>query len=375
MNKKAIWGIIVIVILVLVIIGLQKKDPSMNSEMKTVKIGYFGPFTGPVAGTSGEDIANSVKLAHSLNSTAGTKKIEMVYEDDSCDPKKAASAVQKLIEVDKVDVLISGVCSGPTLAAAPIAESHKIVMLALAATSPAITTIGDYTFRTSASSEIIAPAVSQFLGKQGYKNIAIIFEKADYTVGWKDALKKILPSTITLKAEESFLPTDTDLRTQLTKISTTKPDALVVAANSTITANMVIEQARTLGVKAVLVGNEYFGYPQIASNPKAEGAFGTIYKYNSESPELKKLLSAYGEKYGKNPSLEVYAGLAADGYNVLVDVIKNCDEVTSECIKNGLYAVSGFKGIMGDITIDANGDTKREFTLKKIQGGKLVSIE
>ena len=76
MNKKGIWAVIVIVIIVLVVWGVQG-----SSQSEVIKIGYVGPFTGPVAGTSGEVVANSWKLAVAEKGTIAGKKIEAQHGD------------------------------------------------------------------------------------------------------------------------------------------------------------------------------------------------------------------------------------------------------------------------------------------------------
>ena len=51
--------------------------------------------------------------------------------------------------IDKVKVIIGGVCSGETLGAAPITEAGKVILISPSATSPDITKAGDFVFRHS----------------------------------------------------------------------------------------------------------------------------------------------------------------------------------------------------------------------------------
>ncbi len=380
MNKtvKIFIGIVVIILVIWGIFGLMRKNSEapVTGESEIIKIGYFGPFTGPAAATSGDDIANGFKLAAVEKNAFGNKKIEVIYEDDACDPKKAVSAATKLISVDKVKILVSGVCSGSTVSAAPIAESNKVILFTPVSTSPKITDAGDYIFRTSASAVVTAEAVSGMLQRLGYKKVALLYENADYPVGWKDAFVKkfteIAGNTIT--TVESVAANGSDMRTQLLKLNQSKPNALVLVMNSTITANASIKQIKELAIKLPIIGNEYYAFKEVVTNPEADGIYAAQYKYDQNSLGLKKVLSTYQKTYGKLPSQEIYTALAYDGYNVLFSALKACDGDEPECIKKELYKIKNFGGISGNITIDQNGDTQREFTLRMVRGGRLVDV-
>ncbi len=371
--KKWIWIVILVVIVLVVAAVLAKpKDESV------VKIGYFGPFTGPVAGTSGEDVANGFKLAASENNILSNgKKLEVVYEDDACSPQTAVSAAQKLINTDKVKLLVSGVCSGSTVSVMPVAEQNKVILFTPVSTSPKITDGGDYIFRTSASSVVTAQAMSKLIGNSGYHNIAVFFETADYTVSLKDVFVKSWESVPGNKilALESSGSKDVDLKTQISKIAKTKPEALVYIFNSTITASNALKQTKDLNINTPIFGNEYFAFKDVVNNPQAEGVYATQYNYDSKNPSFVSFLNNYLKKYNKTPSQDIYAALGYDGYNVLFKAINHCGGVNVDCVKKELYDTKNFPGITGVITLDKNGDTAREFTVKKIMNKQLVDVK
>lgn len=376
MNKK---NIIIAVLAIVVLAAIIWKTPgSKTSEtQETIKIGYFGPFTGPVAGSSGEDVAQGFKLAAKEYNRVNSKKIEVIYEDDACDPKKAVSAAQKLIAIDKVNILVSGVCSGSTLAVVPIAESNKVILFTPVSTSPKITTAGDYVFRTSASGEVTGQTMATLIRELGFSKAAVLFEAADYTVGLKDAFLESWNSISgnTVAGIESVVGTDTDMKTQITKLSASKPDVLVYILNSTVTGTIAFKQTKDLGIEFPIVGNEYFGFKEIVSNPLAEGIYAAVYEYDEQAPAFLGFLKKYQGEFKKGPSQAIYSGLAYDGYNVLFKALETCDGDDSECVKEALYNTKNYQGITGAITIDENGDTERKFTLKQIKGGALVSID
>ena len=372
---KQIW---IIVVIIIVAVGgyMAFKRNKDGAGADTIKIGYVGPFTGPVAGSSGEDVASGWKLAALERPEIAGKKVEMVYEDDACDPKQAGSAAQKLLAVDKVSIVVNGVCSGSMLSMAPITETAKAVLFTPVSTSPKITDAGDYVFRTSASSVATAKAMSAFLAKAGYKSVAILFENADYTVGMKDAFVADFGARAgnAILGAEGVNSKEYDVRTELAKLAALKPQIIVAVMNSTVTANAFIKQGKDFGLKIPVLGNEYFGFKEVVVNPDAEGFYITQYAYDASAPAFVEYMAAYEKAYGKKPSQEIYAALPFDGYNVLADAIGKCGGTESACVRDALYATKGYQGITGMITIDVNGDTAREFSVRRIKAGALTDI-
>lgn len=371
-NKKTLFVIFSIAVVTSIFIAVRNSQIDNNGN--TVKIGYFGPLTGPAAETS-EQMFNAFRLAHTLQPSIGNKDIQVIYEDDGCDSAKAVNAAKKLIEIDKVDILVSGVCSGSTLAVAPIAEKYKKILFTPVSSSPKITNAGDYVFRVSGNSSQMAVAVSKLISNSlKYQKVSVLFENAEYTVGWKDSFVSEFQKNGQVTRIEGFGSKDTDLKTQILKLSSEKPDALILVANSAVSANRIADQLKQLNVRIPVVGNEYFAFRESVVNPNTEGYFVTLYKYNLDNPKLRSLTDEYKKNYNKEPGTEIYVAMTFDGYNVLRDIIDLCSVGDSNCYKKELYSVEGYEGASGVISIDEKGDTKREFSLKKIQQGKLVEL-
>lgn len=372
MNKKTIFSVIVLMLIVVVVLVNYKN----NEDSNTVKIGYFAPLTGPAAETS-EQMFNSFKLAYSQNPSINGKNIKVLYEDDGCDPKKAVAAAKKFIEVDKVDILVSGVCSGSTLAVAPIAEANKIILLTPVSTTPKLTHAGDYVFRVSGSSDNVASStVLEVYNKLNVKTVAVLFETTDYSIGWKDAFKRGFTNLGgRVLSEEGFSTGDNDVKSQLIKLSSLKPEAFVVSANSVISVNTIANQMKQLGITNIpVIGNEYFGFKQSLDNPNTDGFYSTLYKFDSNNKSLVNLKKDYKAMFNELPDVEIYSALTFDGYNVLRDVIGKCQIHDESCYKKELYSIKGYEGASGVITIDENGDTYRDLILKQIRNRELTDF-
>ena len=74
--------------------------------------------------------------------------MELIFEDGRCTGKDAVTAVNKLINVDKVDVIVGGVCSSETIPAGEIAQQNGVPMISPTSSSPTISDIGEYIYRS-----------------------------------------------------------------------------------------------------------------------------------------------------------------------------------------------------------------------------------
>ena len=85
----------------------------------TIKIGSFGPLTGPNY-LFGKLVMNGVEVVYNEVNKAGGingRKLVLVREDDRCDPATAIAAVKKLIHQDQVFMINGGGCSNAAIAA------------------------------------------------------------------------------------------------------------------------------------------------------------------------------------------------------------------------------------------------------------------
>ena len=105
-----------------VLAALALAPTSLSAD--TVKIGVVQGLSGPPAITDfGESYLQGIKSAvKDYEAKGGKHKIELVIYDDEANPQKAVSLVQRLMQNDKVPVIIGTVSSGNVLAFAPIMQ-------------------------------------------------------------------------------------------------------------------------------------------------------------------------------------------------------------------------------------------------------------
>jgi branched-chain amino acid transport system substrate-binding protein len=127
-------------------------------------------------------------------------QVQLIFEDGKCNGKDATSAVQKLIDVDKVQLVLGGLCSSEMLASAQITQPLHIVNLSAVGQSPEINTIGDYVYKmTDTTNEI--KSLNSYLEHNQIAKIGIIYENTDYGVSFVNLLKEAYKRAIIFESK------------------------------------------------------------------------------------------------------------------------------------------------------------------------------
>lgn len=222
----------------------------------TIKIGVFGTLTGPAAtfgSPTDEGVLALYKQANDLGGING-RKIEIVHEDDGCDPAKAVAAVKRLIHRDKVFALHGGACSASTFAVRQEIIGSKVPFVVLSATQDNISSPTDpYIFFAGLPSSYEGAIYADFAAKLNAKKVAIV-KHADE---WSDAkvprlLEGLKAKGMTVVANEQFDRGATDATPQVLRLIEAKPDA-VVAILYPAEAASFLRDAYRLGLKSSFI--------------------------------------------------------------------------------------------------------------------------
>jgi branched-chain amino acid transport system substrate-binding protein len=368
MNKvwKVIIGIAVVVLVVVGVTAYNKKN-AVPTEKQTIKIGYVAPLTGNVA-FIGTGVKNAAELALEDLKKKDTKyNYELVFEDDAFDPKRTATAVNKLVSVDKVNAFVS-VASSAGGVAGPIAEQDKVVHFSIAGDQTIAK--GTYNFLnwTPPVEEVkLFIAEAQ---KRGIKKLAVFDQKQSGITAVIDELKAQLPGTgISIVFEDISNFGTKDFRTTLTKAKATDADYYLLVMFSP-EIEIVTNQIRELGITTPLTAIESF---ELADNPKL---FEGLWYVNGADP-TPAFAAAYTEKYKHDPTIAT-----PNAYDI-VGLIAAAAETfdgktvpTEEQLANALLNVKGYDGALGkNLSINPDGLVISKAVLRTIKDGKPQTIK
>ena len=228
--------------------------PASNTP---IKIGLYQGLTGPLA-FIGEGYKLGVDLAvHDLGGSIEGHPIEISTADSKCNPTDTVNAVRKLTDVDQVDVLIGGGCSGATLAALPIVAEAETASVDGTSTNATIYNqmgVGgnQWMFRIGPDDLIMGLSFAQYIKDQGVSSISFVGDDNAFGRGagqvYDDVFKRI---NVKVATEDYFDPATADFRPALTKIKGAGADALLIVMTEQSCATLMRqfrEQGLTLKV-------------------------------------------------------------------------------------------------------------------------------
>lgn len=365
----------------LVALGACQKS---SSKPTTVKFGVFEPMTGANAAGGAMEV-EGVKLANELFPTVkvGDKeyKIELVVADNKSDKVEAANAAQRLVDQDKVNVVLGSWGSSLSMAAGPIVKGKQVPAIALSATNPLVTKGNDYYFRVCFIDPFQGTVMANYAFKELHAKKAVIIREVsnDYSVGlarfFTDSFKKLTGDEGAILSELNYNTGDQDFTAQLTTVKAMKPDVIFAPGNYTESA-LVIKQARELGITAPFLGGDTWETPEFIDVGKqaVEGAvFSTFFATEVPITETSKtFLDAYRKQYGKEPA--AVTALGFDGYLVARAAIERAGSLEGPKIREALVATKDFPGAAGLISFDANRDATKSAVIKVVKNGKFTYL-
>lgn len=390
-SSKAILGIIVALVVIWAGYALFKRSAPAGEETKKgspapvvqenkepIKMGVILPLTGDAA-AYGEPMRNIMELARTeINAAGGVNgsDLELIYEDGKCAGKDGTSAMQKLVNVDKVQVVLGGFCSGETIPAAKIANEKKVLLFSGGASSPDLTMAGPFFFRNypsdTSQGQVLADVA---FNKKNWKKAAIIQEQTDYALGFRKAFEekyKALGGTVVL---ETFTTEAKDLRSSLTKLKGSNSDVLVISTQTPATAERVLKQLNDLNWKPSLIGIDVIPSSNIPkNNPElVEGLIGAEFTPDITTPKAKAFLDAYKAKYNKDLEYISYAMTIYDAVYMLKQAITEAGNDGTK-VMEWLNKTKGWEGVSGIVEFDENGDRKAGHSPEVVKDGKVERL-
>jgi len=367
-------------LVLLLILSLFAPFRSQANNPESIKIGVFLSLTGATA-SYGTSALNAIKLATEEANRAGGingKQIELVVEDDHSNTQEVPGIVTRLIKEAKVDALLAEPISTRAMAAAPIAQANRVVMISSASVKPELTQQGDYIFRACFISPTEGEAIANFAAhKLKAKTAALILdEQNDYAVVlakfFADSFKKHGGRVI---IRQTYSAGDQDVSAQLTAIKFAKPD-IIFAPGFYTTAPVVARAVKQFGLKATLIGSDGWDSPSLMQDGSEsfEGVyFANHFWVGSKDPLVRKFVASYQARYGVVP--DAGAAAAYDAARLLFAAFQRAKSIDSAAVRDALATTKDFPGVTGKITIDANRNAQVPVYLLRIDKDGKFSLQ
>jgi len=350
---------------------------------ETYKIGAIFDVTG--AGSSlGTPERDTVKmLEDQVNAKGGITgpdgklhKVQVIVYDNQSQESQSVLVAKRLIEEDKVPVIIGPSQSGTTLAIVDTTQKAQIPLISAAASFKIVEPIADrpWVFKTPQSDSLIMTSLLDYLKSKSITKVGWISVNNAFGDSGRSEFERLSPQFgITATTSERFDANDKDMSGQLTKIRGTNPQALIVWAIPPA-ASVVTKNAADLGLKLPVfhshgIGNQDF---ITLAGPAANGIIFPVGKLlvasglSDTDPQKKVLLEytdQYQKAYGKPPT--TFGGHAWDAFWLATNALQKAGP-DPKGIKTALEGMKEFVGITGVFSFsdkDHNGLDKRAVTM------------
>jgi len=290
-----------------------------------IVVGTIQDLSGPMASLS-KPIQNGMILrTEQVNAAGGIngRKLKLIVEDSSYDPKKGVLAAQKLVSQDKIFAMVATPGSVVSLATIPICLEKGVLHL-----FPITAHTGNYEpfHRLKFSAANPYPnttriGLTQMIKRGGYKRVGILYQDDEYGMevvrGVEIALKE---AGLPLVERTSYKRGATDFSSQMQKLKAANPDLIVLATiiRETIGA---MATAKQLGYTGDFFGSEAAYQPVVAKagGKAVEGLYAistiaTPYRDDPSNPKaLNEWMDAYKARFKEDPDLySVYGWLFLD---------------------------------------------------------------
>lgn len=357
-----------------------------QGEGNTIKIGVAGAHSGDLA-SYGIPSAHAAQLVvDKINAAGGIdgRQVELVVEDDVCDPGIAANTAAKLVGENVVAVL-GHICSGATKAALSIYQDSRIVTISPSATAVSFTkgdpSTGDEPypnfFRTISPDDAQAELQASFaLDTLGLKKIAILHDRQDYGRGLAEFARAAIESDGRAQVVlfEGITVGAVDYSAIINRVNESGADGVIYGGYHP-EASKLVTQMKNKGMSIAFISDDGVKdqtFIDVAGR-YAEGVYASGPIDTSTNPIAIQAAEAHRQKYGEEPGaffLNAYAATQA-----LLNAIDKADSTEYEAIMNALRT-EYVETSLGNISFDEKGDAIGiGFAVYQVQNGEYVQVQ
>ena len=354
-----------------------------KEEAQIYRIGAELPLSGSME-AYGRNVKNGLILAlDEINAAGGIKRrgesggknIDIVFEDDGTDEKKAIDKTNSLIKVNKVPLIIGGVSSSIALAVAPICEKEKVVLLSPTASSPKLSGAGQYVFRNYPSDALEGKVMSEYaVRRMNVRTVAIFYVNNEYGQGLMNVFKgRFSELGGQIAMEHPYDVGTTGFSEPVKELKAKPPDAIYVIGYYAEIAE-ILKEIKKQKIASKIISVEGLVQPMVLETA-ADVVEGVIYPqphYNPDSsdPMIQKFVKDYKQKFNTKPDID--AAFAYDALRVVAKAIEQSANYPAD-LRERIADVS-MRGIIGDISFDSKGDVDIRPEIFQIKGGKFVPV-
>ena len=330
-----------------------------------IKIGAFLAVTGGAAFLGDPEQKTLELYVEKLNAAGGLigRKLQLISYDSAGDAEKARTFVKRLIEQDKVDVIVGGSTTGETMAVVPLVEAAGVPFISLAGAVVIVEPVKKWVFKTPHTDRMACERIFLDMRARNIERIALISGAGGFDKSMRAECLKVAPNyKIQIVADEAYGGGDTDMTAQLTKIKGTAGVQAVLNAGFGQGPAIVTKNFRQLAIAVPLYQSHGVASKEFIklAGDAAEGvrlpaAALLVADSLPEADPQKKIVVDYSREYAARFKSEVstFGGHAYDGLMLAVEAIRRSGSTNKEAIRSSLEGIKGYVGTGGVVNMSA----------------------
>jgi branched-chain amino acid transport system substrate-binding protein len=331
-----------------------------------IRLGSTLTLTGPTA-TYGENSRDGMELAKDeVNVKGGIKgeNLEIFYEDfGETDLKRAVSAAQKLVSVDKVSAILPMITEDAEVVY-PIASKRNVTTMAIYAGGKDLTKGKTLFYQVSSADEALVKRLADYLLSKGFQSACILSEQGAYALPLAHFVKNYLSGK--LKSSPSFAdyaPQMTDFRSILMKLHASGCASLILVTPPN-RQGIILKQLGESRWNPLKLGLDTSEDSSVLATA-GDSTNDVVYvKYSIGSKDFR---DKFKSRFGREPG--VPAALAYDAVKVLASAMEQVG-TNGASVAEYLDALSNFQGASGEIRFEDGTRSERPVELWTIKTGK-----
>ena len=354
--------------------------PAQAQTAQPIKIGFGMALSGPLAANGKMSLVAMQIWEDDINAKGGLlgRPVKLVYYDDQSNPSQVPGIYAKLLDVDKVDLIVSGYASTQIAAAMPVAIQRKKLFMSLFGTGVNETFNYSKYFSMIPNGPTPKPAFTRGFFKvaevQTPKPQTIAIAMADAEFGrnaCEGAHENAQASGFKVIYEKAYPPATTDFTPIVRAIQALKPDLLVVCSYPLDTVGWVKAMSE-VGFKPKMWGGAMVGLQATVFKTQLGPLLNGIVNFETWLPvksmdfpgafELLKKYQTRAQAAGTDP-LGFYMPVWAYAYvQILGDAIATTKSLNDDVLADYIRETT-FKTVVGDVKFGAQGEWAQERTL------------
>ena len=217
-----------------IVAALIAASLGISTARAEIIVGFVTSQSGP-GSSIGVLYDRGMKAAVEYANSVGEEKIRLIQLDDGSDPSAATRNARKLIEENKVDLLIGTATAPSSIAMVAVANELKVPMISISPITVPATDSGDrWAIAMPQPPSLMVKVVVDRMKRDGIKSFAYIgFSDAWGDLVYNGAQKPAEAGGLKILTNERYARTDTSVTGQVLKMLATRPDAVLLGGSAT----------------------------------------------------------------------------------------------------------------------------------------------